>query len=89
MRYFKFTYDNGYYTGDEYEYVEFDDDVTKTMLNNYGADTLYMYAESYEHLALGWNNDDIDEDERDAYYENCDFFYEEVTKEEYMENCEE
>lgn len=29
------------------------------------------------------------EDERDAYYENCDFNYEEVTKEEYMENCEE
>lgn len=89
MRYFKFTYDNGFHTGAEDEYVEFDDNVTEEALNDYGVEALSAYAESYDYLALGWDNDEVDEDERDAYYENCDFNYEEVTKEEYMENCEE
>ncbi len=89
MRYFKFTYDNGVHTGAEDEYVEFDDNVTEEALNDYGVEALSVYAESYDYLVLGWDNDEVDEDERDAYYENCDFNYEEVTKEEYMENCEE
>lgn len=89
MRYFKFSYDNGVHTGAEDEYVEFDDNVTEEALNDYGAEALCAYAEDYDYLVLGWDKDEQDEDERDAYYENCDFSYEEVTKEEYMENCEE
>ena len=87
MRYFKFTYDNGVHTGAEDEYVEFDDNVTEEELNDYGEEASYAYAESYDYLVLGWVEED--EDERDAYYENCDYSYVEVTKEEYMENCEE
>lgn len=89
MRYFKFMYDNGVITGAENEYVEFDDNVTEAELNDYGAEALYDYADSYEYLATGYGNNFEDEDERDAYYENCDFSYKEVTEEEYMENCEE
>lgn len=89
MRYFRFMYDNGVHTGAEDEYVEFDDNVTEEELNDYGAEALNDYAETYDYLVLGWDRDEEDEDERDAYYENCDFSYQEVTKEEYMENCEE
>lgn len=89
MRYFKFTYDNGFHTGEEDEYVKFDDNVTEEMLNDYGEEALCAYAESYDCLALCCDNDEEYENERDAYYENYDFSYEEVTKEKYMENCEE
>jgi hypothetical protein len=91
MRYFKFSYDNGVHTGAEDEYVEFDDNVTEEALNDYGVEALSAYAESYEYLASGWNEEDEEEYgyNEDDYYENCDFNYEEVTKEEYMENCEE
>lgn len=77
MRYFKFTYDNGFSTDEENEYVEFDDDVTEEILNEYGVEVLCAYAES------------MNEDEREEYYETCDFSFKEITKEEYIENCEE
>lgn len=92
MRYFKFTYDNGVHTGAEDEYVEFDDNVTEQELDSYGQNGLNDYAESYSYLVLGWDNEYVDEEDEDAesyYYENCDYSFEEITKEEYMENCEE
>lgn len=95
MRYFKFTYNNGVHTGAEDEYVEFDDNVTEQELNDYGQESLNNYAEDYSYLVLGWDNEYADEEEEDDedaesyYYENCYYSFKEITKEEYMENCEE
>ena len=48
-------------------------------------------AESYEYLATGWEDDIFDtEEERDEalenYYADCDWYVNEITEEEYLEN---
>lgn len=84
MRYFKFTYDNGYVnTGNDKDYIEFNDDVTDIELKIYGEETLNLYAEEWEHLATGYGEDFENEEDKEMYYENCTFTYEEITEQEY------
>lgn len=82
MRYFKITMENGYCTCKQEEYLIFD---SQEQADEYIAETLHDYGESYEHCAdgcsfsEGWESDEA----RDFYYENLCGSAEEISEEEY------
>lgn len=86
MRYIKFFGGNGYCGCDFKDYQVFDDDITDSDLEEIAHDLGMENAESYEYVVTGWYNDFESQEERDDYYGNIDFGWEEITKEEYEEN---
>ena len=87
MKYIKFYGGNGYCGCDfeQYEVYE-DDEINEEFLNEIAEDLGMDNAESFTYVATGWDNDFESEEERDSYYENCYWSWEEITKEEYEEN---
>ena len=95
MAYYKVTVETPYVGTKNEEYVECSKDDIEIIANEICDDN----AESFEYLVF--NEIEIeDEDDYYAngmneeveyilneYYENCGYGYEEVTKEEYLENC--
>ena len=51
----------------------------------YAEEAIYDYAESYTYVATGWDEGFESEEEEEAYYDNCTFYIEEITEEEYQE----
>lgn len=87
MKYIKFYGGNGYCGCDFEQYKVYEDEeVDEDFLNDVAEELGMDNAQSFEYVAVGWDNDFESEEERDYYYENCYWSWEEVTKEEYEEN---
>ena len=88
MAYFKIVVDTPYYGTEQEEYIECEtiqeaESIAKELCRN--------NAEGYEYFVTGWDNDYFDtKAERDEaiedYYENCDWYVNEISAEEYFEN---
>lgn len=87
MKYIKFYGGNGYCGCDFKQYKVYEDEeVNEDFLNDVAEELGMDNAQSFEYVETGWDNDFESEEERDYYYENCYWSWEEVTKEEYEEN---
>ena len=91
MRYFKFTVDTNICGTEDTIYEEFEDDVDQEELEQRGQELAIENAEGYEYLVLGWGIDPDTEEEQeeiDDYYADVTYEFEEVSKEEYVENTQ-
>lgn len=90
MFYYKFITNTPYCGTEAEEYYAFDEKPTEQELEEIGEEFCRSNAESYTHLVTGWDNDDLSEEELEEelsyYYDNCEYSWEEITKEEYEEN---
>ncbi len=87
MRYIKYHFENGYCGCDEDDVIAFNDDITNDQIDSYLYDDLQEYASGFENVAEGYDYEEGWESAEDEefYYENCDYSWEEITKEEYKE----
>lgn len=83
MLYVKITYSNGYCGCDETEIKAFE---TMKEAEKWADEYLPDYAESYTHVATGWEGEWENEEDEEEYYENCSYFIEEISEEEYAED---
>lgn len=88
----KFTADTPYCGTELTEYQEYDKKPDDWWLDELAEEIGRENAGSFEYLVTGWNDDMFDDDEeRDSaledYYASCEWGWEEVTEEEYLENC--
>jgi hypothetical protein len=86
MQYVRLVFDNGYCGCEEENYLAFDDECTEKDINAYAQENLQDYAESYAHVATGWDNDFEDEEDEVYYYESCYYDWDFISKEEWEEN---
>ena len=75
-------YSNGYCGCNESKVLEVED---IEEAENYAAESIYDYADSYAYVSTGWNTGFESEEEEEGYYENCTYNIEEITEEEYQE----
>lgn len=78
-RYICFSFSNGYCGCDIQEFIAFPSDYSDKNVSNYGNDMLNDYAEDYCPASL-------DENDKEVYYENCSFSWEDISEEEWKEN---
>lgn len=78
---FKATYYCGYSGTDDVHYLIADSENDVAV---YMDDGLYDYAETWTHLAFGWDNS-YTEDEFDEFFGDCGFRIEEITEDELAE----
>lgn len=88
MAYFKITVDTPYCGTREEEYIECD---TMSEAVETAKELCQNNAEGYEYLVTGWDDDYFDtQEEKDEaledYYGGCDWYVDEVSEEEYLEN---
>lgn len=81
-RYIIVTRSNGYCGCDSTECYIFPEGTTNEEIDKYIEEGMYDYAESYEYVARGWDEDWEDEDEAEAYYNECCFDWHDATEEE-------
>jgi hypothetical protein len=82
-RYIEVTRSNNYCGCDSWEYYIFPDTATDEEINEYVADGMYDYAETYEYVATGgWDCDWESEEEREEYYNECFYNWRELTEQE-------
>lgn len=86
MKYIKFYGGNGYCGCDFEQYEAYEDNITEDALAEIAYDLANDNAQSYEYIVTGWDEDFESEEERENYYEDVEYGWEEVTKEEYEEN---
>lgn len=86
MKYIKINFGNEYCGCDGEKYLAFEDDSTEEEIDEYAYELAIENANSYSYLYTGWENDFEDEDDEENYYSNIEFFWEEVSKEEWIEN---
>jgi hypothetical protein len=91
MRYFHLSGGNGYCGCDWDEYIavteedlESDPFYVESCADNFA----YEYAESYEYVVTGWDEDWECDEDREDYYDSISNYtnWEEITEEEYLEN---
>lgn len=92
MFYFKFTADTYYCGTKNIDYREFETRPSDAELDDMAEEFGRLNAESFEYLVTGWDDGNFeDEDEKaqalEDYYADCSGAWEEITKEEYEENC--
>lgn len=87
MRFIHFTGGNGFCGCDIDDYEKFPDDTTDEELDQIAEEKAAENAETLEYVATGWDGDFESEEERDAYYENANCSWTEITQEEYEDNC--
>lgn len=88
MKYVRFSGGNGY-CGCDYEvYEKFEDDITEKDLNEISDGLAYENAETYEHVATGWNEDWESEEDMESYYDDALSYssWNYCSEEEYEEN---
>ena len=95
MKYFKFYFDIGYYTGEDQLYVQYKDDVSIDQISQDCEESFYEHISSFSHLILtGFNEEDYFEDIEDYTEEDylhdyiinfCIYTYYEITEEEYKQ----
>ena len=82
-------FENGYCGCDQTDFYTFVDDTTTSEINDQMYDAMCAYAESYSHVAFGWDEPYTDE-EWDDYLENqCSVNWEVVSKERWDEERKE
>ena len=97
MKYYKFIADTPYCGTENTYYLELEDSITDCDLSEIAEEYRVENAESYDYLVFGWSFDPVEEGEMteeeydetmDDYYSDCTCSWEEITKEEYLENTE-
>ena len=90
MAYFKIVVDTPYCGTRQEEYIECE---TMADANMFAEELCQNNAESYEYLVSGWddeNFEDLSEEEQaeelENYYSGCDWYVDEITEEEFLEN---
>ncbi len=90
MAYFKITVNTPYCGTRQEEYIECE---TIAEAKLFAEDLCQNNAESYEYLVSGWdgeNFEDLSEEEQseelENYYSGCDWYVDEITEEEFLEN---
>lgn len=78
----RINYSNGYCGCDESKVMEVEN---IEEAEAYAVEDLDEYADSYAYVDTGWGVGFESEEEEEAYYENCTFYIEEITEEEYQE----
>ena len=78
----RINYSNGYCGCDESKVMEVEN---IEEAEAYAVEDIYNYADSYCYVDTGWDVGFESEEEEEAYYENCTFYIEEITEEEYQE----
>lgn len=86
-RYIIVTRSNGYCGCDSTEYYVFPEGTTDNEIDEYIEEGMYDYAESYEYIARGWDNDWESEEDEEYYYNECAFDWYEASEEEIEEHC--
>ena len=91
MRYFHLSGGNGYCGCDWDEYIavtEEDFESDSSYIESCADNFAYEYAESYEYVVTGWNEDWESEEDREDYYDSISDYtnWEEITEEEYLNN---
>lgn len=91
MKYFRIVVGTPYAGTDAEEYVAYEDDENaQKFAEEYAEELCDRNAEGFEYLVTGWDCDadeyDDYEEEIESYYQDCDWYVEEITKEEYEEN---
>lgn len=89
MKYVKFNYSTPYCGTDEENYCVYDDDITEEELDEILGELIQSHAESFKYLATGWGEDFESDEDRLAYYEDCEGGWVFVSKEEYEDNTRE
>ena len=79
-RYICFTFSIGYCGYDIQKFIAFPSDYSDKNISDYGNDMLNDYAEDYRPIFL-------DEYDKEVYYENCSFSWEDISEEEWKENA--
>lgn len=74
-------FENGYCGCDQTDFFEFDDDITTSEIDDQMYDAMCGYAESYSHVAFGWNEPYTDEEWEDYIVNQCCVNWEIVDKE--------
>lgn len=78
----RITYSNGYCGCDDTEVIEVE---SMEDAEAYASECVNDYAETYTHVATGWDEGFESAEEEEMYYENCTYDIEEITEEEYQE----
>lgn len=81
-------FENGYCGCDETDFYTFDDDTTTEEIDDAIYDAFANYAESYAHVAFGWNEEYTDEEYAD-YLNNSACFNWEIVSKEYWDKMRE
>ncbi len=87
MRYIKYILDVGYAGCNEEDVMALPDDISDVAIEANLYEALQDYAQSMEHVAEGydWEEGWENEEDKEYYYENCNYSWEEITEEEYNE----
>lgn len=90
MFYFRFTADTPYSGTENTDYRIFKERPTDAELDEMAEEFGQLNAESFEYLVTGWADDNYEDKDEEAtaleyYYEDCTGTWEEITKEEYLE----
>ena len=97
MKYYKFVADTPCCGTENTYYLELEDSITDSELGDIAEEYNQENAESYEYLIFGWCCDPVEdgdmteeeyEEIMDNYYSDCTCTWEEISKEEYLENTE-
>ena len=93
MKYIRFWFDIGYYTGADELYMAYPEGTSEVFIENDGEAYFYEHCEDYSHLLMAGVDEDLPDD---MYYQewleavdNCSWGYEEVSEEEYYDNADE
>lgn len=88
-RYIKITAGTPYCGTEEDFFYIVDDDTTEEFINDFAEEILQRHVESFEYLATGWDEDWESEEQKENYYADCYVSWEEISKEEFWEECNE
>lgn len=83
MLYVKCFCENGYCGCDMEDVLTFEEGTSEIEIDECIRDIAIDHAESFEYVATGWGNDFESDEDRDFYYENIDYSWKYITKEEY------
>lgn len=81
LRYIRFYCNTGYHKEEEYSHTDMTDEELDAEANELAQYT----AESYDYLARGWGQSWESPEDEEEYYNNLDYGWVEITKEEYEE----
>lgn len=87
MRYFKVTADTPYCGTEVEEYLEVDETEVENVeeyIEGFAQEVCANNAEGFEYLIAGWDYEPTD-DELEDYRAGCEYWYEEISKEEFEE----
>lgn len=88
MLYVRVHFENGYCGCDETDVWEYPDNVTQEDVANDCEEHLYDYAESFAHVAFGWD-EEYSESDFDDYLDSCYYTFDIISENELTEDDKE